>query len=37
MKPEITIEWWYNTTWDREGEKIKIKYKTKWKKSSNQK
>ena len=37
MKPEITIAWWYNTTWDRDEAKIKIKYKTKWKKSSNQK
>ena len=37
MKPEMTIKWWYNTTWDKELGKIKVKYKTKWKKSSNQK
>jgi len=37
MKPEITIAWWYNTTWDTKESKIKVKYKTKWKKSSNQK
>ncbi len=29
MKPEITIAWWYNTTWDKEVGKIKVKYKTK--------
>jgi len=27
MKPEITIAWWYNTTWDKEVGKIKVKYK----------
>lgn len=37
MKPDLTIRWWYNTTWDKEVGKIKVKYKTKWTKSSNQK
>jgi hypothetical protein len=26
MEPEITIRWWYNTTWDNETEKINVKY-----------
>jgi len=29
MKKELTISWWYNTTWDKEVGKIKVKYKTK--------
>ena len=24
MKPELTIRWWYNTTWDKEVGKIKV-------------
>ncbi len=28
MKSELTIRWWYNTTWDKEVGKIKVKYKT---------
>jgi hypothetical protein len=26
MKPEITIAWWYNTTWDKETGKINVNY-----------
>ncbi len=26
MKPEITIAWWYNTTWDKETTKINVNY-----------
>jgi len=26
MKKEITIAWWYNTTWDKEVGKINVKY-----------
>jgi hypothetical protein len=26
MKPEITIAWWYNTTWDKEVRKINVNY-----------
>jgi hypothetical protein len=26
MKSEITISWWYNTTWDKEVGKINVKY-----------
>ena len=26
MEPEITIAWWYNTSWDKETGKININY-----------
>ena len=29
MKTKLTAYWWYNTTWDKEVGKIKVKYKTK--------
>ncbi len=29
MKSDITMYWWYNTTWDEQIGKIKINYITK--------